>query len=325
MIFSIVKFALISAVITLCIALGLIASQKPTAFAEDSEGLDFTQQLNADTSEPAQLETVQMRDGYGLPVRRYPNPTKPLLVLVHGSGWHGLQFDGLAKALQADADVIVPDLRGHGEAPQRRGDIDYIGQLEDDLADLIALVQRPDQKVIVAGHSSGGGLVVRFAGGPRGALMDQAILLAPFLKYNAPTTRENSGGWAKVLTRRMIGLSMLNGVGITALNGQEVMQFNMPSAVMDGPLGHTATTAYSYRLNTGYAPRMDYLKDIAALPHFDLIVGAQDEAFIAEGFAPLMSEVTSKGTYHVIDGETHLSIVNADQTRTLMQDILRRP
>jgi alpha-beta hydrolase superfamily lysophospholipase len=44
----------------------------------------------------------------------------------------------LAKALNAaGATVYAPHIRGHGESG-RRGDIDYIGQLDDDLADLMA-------------------------------------------------------------------------------------------------------------------------------------------------------------------------------------------
>jgi alpha-beta hydrolase superfamily lysophospholipase len=112
----------------------------------------------------------------------------------HGSGWHGMKFHGLAKELATRADVVVPDLRGHGVTPHRRGDIDYINQLEDDLADLIKATAQPSQKVVVLGHSSAGGLVVRFAGGEHCEIIDHAVLLAPFLKHNAPTTRENSGG-----------------------------------------------------------------------------------------------------------------------------------
>jgi non-heme chloroperoxidase len=42
----------------------------------------------------------------------------------------------LAKTLQAEGvTVYAPDLRGHGSSG-RRGDIDYIGQLDDDLVDL---------------------------------------------------------------------------------------------------------------------------------------------------------------------------------------------
>jgi pimeloyl-ACP methyl ester carboxylesterase len=192
--------------------------------------------------------------------------------------------------------------------------VDYIGQLEDDLADMIKARARPGQKVVMIGHSSGGGLVTRFAGGANGGLLDGAVLLAPFLKYNAPTTRPNSGGWAMPQTRRIIGLSILNAVGIRALNYLVVISFKMPDAVMDGPLGHLATTSYSFRMNASYAPRVDYLSDIKALPPFPLMAGDRDEAFIADQYEPLMRQVTGKGRYLIAKDTGHLGIVDAPGT-----------
>jgi len=200
----------------------------------------------------------------------------------------------------------------------RRGDIDHIGQFEEDLADLIDQFRQAGQKVTLVGHSSGGGLVVRMAGGAYRDRMDKAVLLSPFLHHSAPTTRSNSGGWAKPLTRRLIGLSMLNNIGITALNHLTAIQFAMPQAILDGPLGHTATTAYSFRLNTSYAPRNNYQKDIEKLPPFMLVVGSKDEAFIAKEFEPLLTQYSDKGVYHLNDDVGHLGIVNAQQTRDLI-------
>ncbi len=311
--------------IPLGLALGLIASQWPSAqAAPPAGGLDFSGTLAAGVGAPTAVEAVPMRDGFPLQVRRYgpEGAARPLLILLHGSGWHGQQFEALARDLAPEARILVPDLRGHGAQPGRRGDIDYIGQFEDDLADLIRAEARPGQRVILGGHSSGGGLVVRFAGGPQGGLIDGALLLAPFLKHNAPTTRPNSGGWARPLTRRIVGLSMLNGVGIGALNHLTAIQFNMPAAVLEGPLGATATTAYSYRLNRSYAPRGDYLADVAALPPFLLIAGAEDEAFDAALYRPTMESVTGRGTYLVVPGEGHLSILQAAATRRAIRDLL---
>lgn len=314
---------LLTPVIFLLIAGSLLLSQKPKVLESAEQGLDFSgvgETQLADAPEPTGLE---MRDGYMLPVRIYGEVGRgPLLVLVHGSGWHGLQFDALAKTLADQAYVVVPDLRGHGSAPERRGDIDHISQLEEDLADLIKALRREEQKVVVAGHSSGGGLVVRMAGGDFGELLDGAVLLAPFLKYNALTMRPNSGGWARPLTRRIIGLSMLNMVGIRAFNHLKVIQFTMPQVVLDGPLGFTATTAYTYRLNTGYAPRSKYLADIAKLPPFLLVVGRDDEAFIAEEFEPVLSGASDKGTYHIVENVGHLDVVNAPETAVLIRDFL---
>jgi len=319
---SVLKRIAISIAITLVVALVLVFTQQPQQMAGEG-GLDFSQQLEGGSDHPAPLQGVPMRDGYDLKVRTYGGADDvPLLVLVHGSGWHGLQFDNLGSALQGHADVIVPDLRGHGTAPGRRGDIDYIGQFEDDLADLIKAVAKPDQKVILGGHSSGGGLVVRFAGGAYGDMIDGAILLAPFLKHNAPTTRQDTGGWAHVLTRRIIGLSILNMFGITALNHLPIIQFDMPKVVLDGPLGDTATTAYSFRLNQSFAPRAKYLDDVAALPPFILLAGAGDEAFVAEQYAPTMGAVTNKGRFDLMSGATHLNIVDDPRTLAILKEFL---
>jgi hypothetical protein len=97
----------------------------------------------------------------------------------------------------------------------------------------------------------------------------------------------------------------------------------MPKAARTGKYGHLATLAYSYRLNTGYAPRANYLKDVAALPKFTLIAGRDDEAFFADRYEEVMSAVTDKGSYHIAAGETHLSIIDAPATAALIKEILK--
>ena len=318
-------FVAVSCAVYLAIALGLILSQRPGALPQ-GESLDFDTLIAGRTASSGEAGlrrgTVTTPDGYAHSVTYAGegDATKPLVILVHGSGWHGRQFDRLARSLSDIAELRAVTLRGHGADPERRGDVGYIGQLEDDLAHIIG--DTAGRKVVLLGHSSGGGLAVRFAGGPHGAMIDAAILLAPFLQYDAPVTRPNSGGWAHPLTRRIIGLSMLNAVGIHALDHLTVIQFAMPHAVLDGPLGHTATTAYSWRLNQSYAPRRDYLADIASLPPFLLIAGQADESFVAEGYEPLMSGATAKGRYHVLPGAGHLDVVDDPRTETLIRDFL---
>ena len=322
MIFKILKAVVISIVITLVVATVLVFTQRPKEMSGEG-GLDSSKQLDAGRAEAAPLQSIPMRDGYDLKVRTYGGADNvPLLVILHGSAWHGLQFGSLASDLAGNADVIVPDLHGHGTAPGRRGDIDYIGQLEDDLADLIKAVAKPDQPVIMAGHSSGGGLVVRFAGGEHGDLIDGAMLLAPYLHHNAPTMRENAGGWNSILLRRIIGLSILNTFQIKALNHLPIVQFNMPKAVLEGSVGDTATTSYSYRLNTSFPPRGSYLEDVAALSRFVLLAGSADEAFVSSQFAPTMGAVTDKGRYDLILGANHLDLVNDPRTLGIMSEFL---
>lgn len=311
-------------IIYLGIAGGLILSQWPSQVTPTQDGLDFSGVTSGERDMVPEPQGIEMRDGHLLPVRTYGDASAgPLVVLVHGSGWHGLQFHKLASSLAETAHIAVPDLRGHGATPISRGDINHIGQFEEDLADVIDQLRQDQQQVIVAGHSSGGGLVVRMAGGEYGNRIDKAVLLSPFLKFNAPTMRPNSGGWSNVLTRRLIGLSMLNTVGISAFNSLKIIQFTMPQSVLDGPLGHTATTAYSYTLNTSFAPRDDYLGDVAMLPPFMLIAGNNDEAFLASEFEPLLSGSTEAGTYHLIDDVGHLDVVDVPQTAQLLSDFIQ--
>lgn len=295
----------------------LLLSQWPVRdLRAEGRGLDMS--VRAASPEAAPLERWRAPDGALLGLRRYASarPGAPLMVMVHGSGWHGLQFDTLARRLsQAGlADVLVPDLRGHGPDPVRRGDVRYIGQLEDDLAALIGTEAASGQRVILLGHSSGGGLVVRMAGGHHGALMDGAVLLAPYLGHNAPTTRPGSGGWARPLVRRIIALSVLNRLGITALNGLTVTQLRFPQAVLDGPLGATATRDYSYRLTVSYAPRADLAGDVATLPSYLLIAGGADEAFRARAYQPLLAAMNPHGRYRLVPGVGHLGVVDAEVT-----------
>jgi len=307
-------------------ALGLIASDRPDASpAKAGAGFDFGGARAANYKDLPARKTFTARDGTRLGYRIYES-ARPgdraspmrLIILVHGSAWHGMQFHPMARHLAARGlgTVVAPDMRGHGPAPKRRGDVDRIGQLEDDMADLIAHLTkgRGKPQIVLGGHSSGGGFVVRFAGGPYGRVPDAFILLAPFLKHDAPTTRKNASGWARPATRRIIGLAMLNMVGIKALNHLPAIGFAMPDAILKGPYGHTATTLYTFRMMAAFAPRPDYEADLRAIEKPLLVVaGSKDEAFRAERFEPVISQHTTTGTYRILPGVNHLGVVSGPE------------
>ncbi len=309
----------------LTIALTLIFIKSPISreklAREKGEGLDFSSTKSEQTPTLAPLQSIKSANGSPINFRFYKSRTASsrLIVLIHGSGWHSMQYGAMANYLTKNnlGDVVTPDLRGHGENPQRRGDVDYIGQLEDDIADLVGELKTRQKisQVIIAGHSSGGGLAIRLAGGKHFNIADGWILLAPFIKYNAPTMRESAGGWAHALVPRTVGLAMLNIVGITALNHLTSIQFNMPDKTLAGPLGHTATLAYSFRLNTSYAPRSDYGKDIAKIDKpMLLIAGDKDEAFKADAYEATISAHTQFGTYKILEGLTHINLTSHQMT-----------
>lgn len=160
----------------------------------------------SDSSPLGEKRWIKARDGYELFTRVYNSENKDVLILIHGSGSESRYLASLADSIAKAkiATVITPDLRGHGENKGRRGDIDFIGQLENDIEDLIEFSKQSlgAKKIILAGHSSGGGLVLRFIGNPKNRKVDKAIMLAPYLGYDAPTVKPSSGGWVTVENKK---------------------------------------------------------------------------------------------------------------------------
>lgn len=283
----------------------------------DNNKLKFNE-LKFDYSDLPEIQYYVTRDNANLNYRYYPSKSNNVLILLHGSAWHSKYFLQLAASLAGNnsAHVYTPDLRGHGMNPDIRGDIKYINQLEDDIFDLVEIIRKkhPNSKIIVGGHSSGGGLAVRYAGSKYGKDIDAYLLLSPFLKYNAPTIKTNSGGWASPHTLRIIGLSMLNNIGIRFLNNLDVIDFNMPLEYRDG----SETLSYSYRLNTGYAPR-NYKKDLSSINQTLLVVaGSADESFKAEKFFPVISSYKPDVKVKIVEKVTHMGIVTGTEVRTIV-------
>jgi len=314
---GIIKFILVSVVIQLSIATVLILSGKGKNPNEGKGGLNFTE-LFFDYSNLPSLSHFIARDGAKLDYRYYSADSEKVIILVHGSGWHSQYFLPLAEYISKgnNAHVYTPDLRGHGQTPENRGDVRYINQFEDDLADFIAKIRiaHPTAKLIIGGHSSGGGLVIRFAGSQYRYEADAYMLLSPFIKYNASTVRKNSGGWAYPYSRRIAGLTILNTLGIHWFDYLTAIEFNMPKEAWDG----TETLAYSHRLNTAYSPR-NYKKDLTVIKvPFIVLVGTKDESFFANEFEPLISKYT-KVQVELIQDVTHMGVVVGNEVRPIVK------
>ena len=310
---------IVSAGITLTIATILILINGKEKQGLSTDGNLKFDELEIDYSEMPAAKQYTCRDNVKLNYYNYSAKPEKILILLHGSGWHSKYFFSLAKYISSEniANVYTPDLRGHGINPIKRGDIKYINQLEDDIADFIEVIKKkhPKSKIIVGGHSSGGGLAIRFAGSKYGKYVNGYIMLSPYLKYNAPTIRVNSGGWAFPRMPRIIGLSILNSFKIKWLNGLEVIDFNMPKEYRDG----TETLSYSYRLNTGYAPR-NYKNDFKKMKQKALIVaGESDESFIAENFLPEVSKYKEDIEVITLKKTTHMGVVVGDKIKPIIK------
>lgn len=268
--------------------------------------IDFSS-LVYDYSNIPDLSKYQARDKSILDYRYYPSTSGTMIILLHGSGYHSRYFYKLAKRLSVEniAQIVTPDLRGHGINPVNRGDVDYIGQLDDDLDDLIQFCKRTYQseKIIIAGHSSGGGLALRLAGNKQRAQADAYLLLAPYLAHDAPTINPQST-WAEPHLFKIIMASILNGVGCSWLDHAITISFNMPEQYRDG----SETLSYTHALISSYSP-INYRSDLANISKSTLLlVGENDEAMQAQAFKEVLPD-NKNITLKILPKISHMGIV----------------
>ena len=297
--FAFVGFAAL--VLTAMIATPLEGLPELTSISQSARAVD--------RSSMPPLSRFSARDGTELAYRHYParGPSSgKIAILVHGSSGSSSSAHALADALAArGVETYAPDIRGHGGSGTR-GDVGFIGQLENDMADLVALVRKtsPTEPLTLLGHSAGGGFALRIASSPIQDLFARTVLLAPYLGYDAPTNRPGSGGWASADIPRFLGLTALRKLGIDCCESLPTLAFAVPanSAKILNP-------TYSYRLMRNFATR-NYQRDLAAAHRpITLIAGADDELMLAGKYADAVHAVTPSVEVRLIDGVDHMGIV----------------
>ena len=237
-------------------------------------------------------------------------PTGRVAIVIHGSsGSSGGTIHALSQALAArGVETFAVDIRGHG-ASGTRGDIGYVGQLEDDLADFVAVLRKtvPTAPLTLVGHSSGGGFALRVAASPIQNLFERTVLLAPYLGYDAPTTRPSSGGWANADIPRIVGLLALRQLGVDLLRGAA---------------GARASRCRRTPRRRGLdlqRPADAQLRGARRLPPrprrgekpLTIISGADDELMFADKYAEAVRGAKVAVDVKLLDGINHMGIVAA--------------
>jgi non-heme chloroperoxidase len=270
------------------------------------------------------ITRYKARDGAALSYRLYPGGDAQVAVLIHGSAGSSTDMHRMAQALsQRGVTVYVPDLRGHG-ANYPHGDISYLGQLDDDMADLMTEVrpQHKNAQWTLVGFSSGGGFALRIAGSNIGSEFDGFVFISPFIRYNAPTVRPASPGekaspdkniWYSVSIKRIVGLSILDSFGIHHFDGLPVLAFPVPTDI------EATTAAYSFRLEENFEPRKDYKADIRAIKKTtQVFVGGQDELFLPEKFVEVFDKERSDIPVRIVPGMGHSDMLTNPEAITVV-------
>jgi alpha-beta hydrolase superfamily lysophospholipase len=275
---------------------------------------------SVDRSTMPTLSRFSARDGTDLAYRHYPARGAALgkiAIVVHGSSGSSPAVHALADALAArGVETYAPDIRGHGGSGTR-GDIGYPGQLENDLEDLVALVRKtqPNEPITLLGHSAGGGFALRVASSPIRELFARAVLLAPYLGYDAPTNRPDSGGWASADIPRFLALQALRGLGIDCCEALPALAFAVPPNSEK-----ILASTYSFRLMRNFATR-GYKADFAAatIP-VTLMSGTDDELMLSDKYADAVHAIAPRIDVKLIDGIDHMGIVGSPKAVAVVAD-----
>jgi alpha-beta hydrolase superfamily lysophospholipase len=274
--------------------------QKPAAPAQPSVRPD-----GGNCYESGAARCLVMRDGLKLGAVRYEGKNNATIVLTHGLLTDGRSLESTASELRdtTGAEVWTLDLRGHGRSGGRPGDIDYVGQYEHDLADAVAHIRkaRPEGKLVLGGHAVGGGMAVRYAQLRDAPRVDGYLLYTPHLGHTSPTNQSKAleaaktaaEPFIKIHEQRILGLLMLNTLGIHAYDDLPTLFFNRPAG--------SWIDRYSFRAMRNIGPE-DYR---AALRADDkpmlVLVGSKDTISAPGAFAEAIA-LHKNGKSIVIEG-----------------------
>lgn len=318
MVYQILSFLLVSLVIFVSIALVLIVWPAKSKDADKGQALIDFHSFFAKRGDvqPAEAQFFTARDGAERLFRLYGQGDE-LLIFFHGSSSETRYLAPFASRLAEMHGMMVAtlDMRGHGSHPGRRGDVDYVDQQDHDTADLASFLREKYgwKKLYVGGHSSGGGMALRYGAGDVEPRPDGLLLVAPFVDVRSPAARRDSGGWAVPRIPRYAGIEMLHRLGIHFFDGLKVLRFAMPPEGHDG----LETLEYSWRMYKSITLNNDWEGDLAKIVCPIFVIGAkEDSIFRAEGYQEIF-EGNPKATVHLEDGVTHFEVIMSERTPEL--------
>lgn len=282
--------------------------------SDSSKGIDWS------TLPP--LERFQARDGTWIGFRHYAAnglATGRGAIFIHGSsGSSGTVNHALTHAIAArGVETWALDIRGHGGSGTR-GDIGYVGQLEDDLVDFVAQIRKtaPELPLTLIGHSAGAGFSLRVAATPiMQDMFVRTVLLAPYLGYDAPTNKPHAGGWANVDLPRFFALATLRKIGIDCCSQLPVLALAVPASS-----AKYLVATYSDRLTRNFATRGYRLDLAAATRPVTIFGGAEDEMMISDKYAETVQAVKPSVDVKIIDGINHMGIVTNPKAISVIAD-----
>ncbi|WP_416397076.1 alpha/beta hydrolase [Allohahella sp. A8] len=140
---------------------------------------------------------VFARDGCRLALRHFESAAEHAVVLhLHGGSYNSSLYEPYGSQLASHGfTTYLLDFRGNGNSQGGRGMVNYIGQLEDDVADIIQVIRHkhPHTPVILSGHSAGATVALRYVDKYSDQALRGLVLMSPVLPGNIETARTDIG------------------------------------------------------------------------------------------------------------------------------------
>ncbi|MFG6148767.1 alpha/beta hydrolase [Halobacillus sp. B23F22_1] len=179
----------------------------------------------------AEWKHYTARDFSSLPYVHFKNETltnNRAFIMIHGVTAEVDHHEEMAVTYQAGGDTFLPILRGYDNHP--KGDLDYIGQYDDDLFDFIHFVRKQGfTEIILAGHSMGCANLLRLIHKNIHAA-DSYVFFAPYFHPRLPVYQDDANDQFKpgthvgykVYSKKAALLNVLQKTGINWWNNRTV-------------------------------------------------------------------------------------------------------
>jgi alpha-beta hydrolase superfamily lysophospholipase len=250
-------------------------------------------------------------------VWRPEGETRAVVVLAHGYGEHARRYDHVAQRFgAAGLTTYALDHRGHGRAGGKRVRVRHMNEFVSDFRELVKIAreENPDRKVIVLGHSMGGGIV--FAYGVQHADdYDLMILSGPAIAAHTGVSK------AKAVIGKAIG-SLFPNLPIEAIDADAVSRD--PQVVADykaDPL------VYRGRVPAGIGKallivgeKMPLLAPGITAPLL-VVHGEEDRLVSAEGSRRLVEHVGSRDVELKVYPELFHEVFNEPEQDRVLDDV----
>lgn len=243
---------------------------------------------------------------------------RAVVVLAHGYGEHARRYDHVAERFgAAGLSMYALDHRGHGRAGGKRVRVRHMKEFVADFRDLVAKAraENPDRKVIVLGHSMGGGIV--FAYGVQHAEdYDLMVLSGPAIAAHTGVSK------AKAIIGKAIG-SIFPNLPIEAIDADHVSRD--PQVVADykaDPL------VYRGKVPAGIGKallvvgeKMHLLAPGITAPLL-VVHGEEDKLVAAEGSRRLVEHVGSHDVELKVYPELFHEVFNEPERDRVLDDVV---